>query len=238
MGDIAGIPSCAGSPTTAPAPAAWTGSTSFTTTWDIGTSGSGGAGEILDGSYQITAQPFDDRDVAGEAKRANIVLDRRRAVRAALARRRARDTRLKTDWVDLEWSAELPSATCSATVPSGPGADAVVGNADDGSGLPGAGRRTPTVLEPSTTSCVEPAPPPSGRDEVLRRGGRPRTPTTALRDGDRRSLSVSGRPARARPRARDQASQSDERAADADLDPRRCFGNVNFLPHLSRRQRR
>jgi hypothetical protein len=78
-----------------------TGSTSFTTSWAIGSAGSGS--EVLDGSDQITAEPLDDRGVAGETKRANVVLNRRRPY-APPSLTGGHDTR-PGDWVDLEWTA-------------------------------------------------------------------------------------------------------------------------------------
>lgn len=80
-----------------------TGTTSFTSTWPIGSSGSQASSEVLDGSYQITAQPFDDRDIAGEVKRANVVLNRRQPY-APTAFAGGHDTRVG-DWVDLQWNA-------------------------------------------------------------------------------------------------------------------------------------
>lgn len=77
------------------------GSTSFRSTWAIGSAGSGLDSEILDGSYQISAQPFDDRGVAGEVKRADVVLNRR-APYAPADFDGGEDTRLSI--VDLQWT--------------------------------------------------------------------------------------------------------------------------------------
>jgi type II secretory pathway pseudopilin PulG len=77
------------------------GLTSFRSTWDIGSTGSGSSSEILDGSYQISAQPFDDRGIAGEVKRADVVLNRRRPY-APTSFAGGQDTRLGL--VDLQWS--------------------------------------------------------------------------------------------------------------------------------------
>ena len=77
----------------------------------------GSAAEVLDGTYQIIAQPFDDRDIAGEVKRANVVLNRRAAAYGSpAATTRACDdidTHVLGDWVDLQW-APTASATSSA----------------------------------------------------------------------------------------------------------------------------
>ena len=131
-----------------------TGSTSFTTTWSIGTSGA--AGEVLDGTYQITAQPFDDRDIAGEVKRANIVLNRREPY-APPALSGGHVTRLG-DWVDLEWRPNRERDIIGYRVVwAGP--DGAAATADDAQVCP-----APAVgpmLPATATSCVD-ASPPSG----------------------------------------------------------------------------
>ena len=44
--------------------------------WGLGNSGTGN--EVLDGTYQVIAQAFDDRNTAGDAKLASVVINRRR----------------------------------------------------------------------------------------------------------------------------------------------------------------
>ena len=153
------------------------GSTSFTSTWAIGSSGSGLASEILDGSYQISAQPFDDRSVAGEVKRADVVLNRRRPY-APEDFAGGHDTRL--DIVDLQWSpnrerdilgyrvererADLPNVqVCPA---------------------PSAG----AMLAPTATSCAVVSPP--SLQTTYRLVAIDRAATNQPRDGDPASLSV------------------------------------------------
>jgi prepilin-type N-terminal cleavage/methylation domain-containing protein len=124
-----------------------TGSTSFTSTWAIGSSGSRAAGEVLDGAYQITAQPFDDRDIAGEVKQANVVLNRREPY-APTAFAGGHDTRAG-DWVDLQWAANRERDILGyRVVRAGLLGDVqVCPGADEGS-----------MLAPTTSSCADRSP--------------------------------------------------------------------------------
>jgi type IV pilus modification protein PilV len=157
------------------------GSTSFLTTWDIGTSGT--AGEVLDGAYQITAQPFDDRDIAGEVKRANVVLNRREPY-APPALAGGHDTRLG-DWVDLEWSPNRERDILGYRVVwAGPDETAATGDDVQVCPAPASG----AMLPATATSCVDPSPPSGSASYyvvALDRGldGQPRP-------GDRRALTV------------------------------------------------
>jgi type II secretory pathway pseudopilin PulG len=158
-----------------------TGVTSFTTTWDIGSSGSGS--EILDGSYQITAQPFDDLDVAGEAKRANVVLNRRRPYPPPSLD--GGHNTLSGDWVELQWSLDGERDILGYRVVwAGP--DRQVGNEDDVPVCLDAAN--PTILAPTTTSCIDTSPPSGATTYYV--VAVDRTPTNVLRDGDRRTLQV------------------------------------------------
>jgi Tfp pilus assembly protein PilV len=83
------------------------GSNSFTTTWNIGIAGAllsqPTAGETLDGSYTIAATPSRD-GIAGEGRRADIVLNRR-VPYTPTGVAGGHDTRIAGGpWVDLEWS--------------------------------------------------------------------------------------------------------------------------------------
>lgn len=159
-----------------------TGSTTFATTWSIGSSGSGS--EVLDGTYQITAQPFDDRDIAGEVKRANIVLNRREPY-APPALSGGHDTRLG-DWVDLEWSPNRERDILGYRVVwSGP--DATAGTSDDAQVCPAPADGA--MLPATATRCADLSPPSGGATYfvvALDRG-----PDNQPRPGDRRTLTVS-----------------------------------------------
>ena len=158
-----------------------TGTTSFTTTWQIGTTGSGS--EILDGPYEITAQPFDDRDIAGEAKRSNITLNRRQPY-APPSLAGGHDTRLG-DWVDLEWRRNAERDVRGYRV-IWAGPDKVVGNSDDAQVCPAAG-----VTEPlDDTSCTDTAP-PSGATKYYVVAVDVNA-SNQRRQGDTRVLSVGG----------------------------------------------
>jgi type II secretory pathway pseudopilin PulG len=167
-----------------------TGSTTFTTSWDIGSAGS--AAEILDGSYQITAEPFDDRGVAGETKRANVVLNRRRPY-APPSFAGGHDTRLG-DWVDLEWAANKERDILGYRV-SWAGPDAVAGNGDDAQACPAPGDGT--MLAPTARSCVDLTPPAAATSYYV--VAIDRAADNAPRDGDRRALSIGAASARPAP---------------------------------------
>jgi Tfp pilus assembly protein PilV len=166
------------------------GSTSFVTSWAIGSSGSGS--EILDGSYQITAQPFDDRDIAGDVKRANIILNRRRPYAPATFAG-GHNTR-SGDIVDLEWARNRERDVLGYRVVwTGP--DATAGNADDKQVCP-----VPTdaeLLTPTTTSCADFDPPNGGATYYV--AAVDRASDNALREGDRRSLTIPGAGSRPNP---------------------------------------
>jgi hypothetical protein len=158
-----------------------TGATSFTTTWSIGSSGSGS--EILDGSYQITAQPFDDLDVAGEAKRANVVLNRRQPYPPPSLD--GGHNTLSDDWVELQWGLDGERDILGYRV-FWAGADSKAGNEDDEQVCVDAAN--PTMLAPTATSCIDYSPPHGPTTYYV--VAVDRTPTNVLRDGDRRTLLV------------------------------------------------
>ena len=158
-----------------------TGTTSFTSTWDIGTSGSGA--EILDGAYQMTAQPFDDRGVAGEAKRANIVLNRRQPYPPPTLQG-GHNTRLG-DWVELQWSPNNERDILGYKAVWS-GFDGVAGTFDDLQVCPLLSEGT--MLPPTTTACVDLAPPIGPTKYYVVAVDRNRD--GLLRDGDRRLLTI------------------------------------------------
>lgn len=169
-----------------------TGSTTFTSVWDIGTSGSGS--EILDGAYEMSAQPFDDRDIAGEAKRANVVLNRRQAY-APPSLSGGHDTRIG-DWVDLQWAQNSERDILGYRV-FWSGADGIAGNGDDAQVCPAPAVSVP--LDPAVTSCADPSPPAGATTYYV--VAVDRAPNNQERDGDRRVLSIGAPGARPNPPA-------------------------------------
>ncbi|MGH2899666.1 MAG: type IV pilus modification PilV family protein, partial [Solirubrobacteraceae bacterium] len=130
-----------------------TGGTTFTTHWDIGSSGSGT--EVLDGSYVISAQAFDALNIAGETKRADVVLNRRQPY-APPALQGGHDTRLG-DWVDLRWGLNSERDILGyRLIWAGP--DNAVGNGNDAQvcPLPSA---SPSYVSTTTQSCADFSPP-------------------------------------------------------------------------------
>jgi len=160
-----------------------TGSTSFQTVWNIGTSGSGS--EILDGTYEISAQAYDDRDIAGETKRAQVEINRR-VPYAPPAFGGGHDTRLG-DWVDLVWSPNSERDIQGYRV-FWVGPDGAVGGGDDAQVCPG-----PTVTDPlstGTTSCTDLSPPSGATKYYVVAVDRDTSATPQLRNGDRRLLTI------------------------------------------------
>ncbi|MDX6704621.1 MAG: hypothetical protein QOI48_467 [Solirubrobacteraceae bacterium] len=164
------------------------GTTSFTTTWNIGSSGSGS--EILDGSYQITGQPFDDREIAGEAKRANVVVNRRQPY-APPSLAGGHNTRVG-DVVDLQWSPNSERDILGYRV-KWAGADGSVGDGDDTQVCPASAE----ALVPTATSCTDLSPPGGATTYYI--VAVDRAPDNQPRQGDSRTLSIAG--ASARPQA-------------------------------------
>jgi len=152
------------------------GSTSFRSTWAIGSTGSGLASEILDGSYQISAQPFDDRGVAGEVKRADVVLNRRQPY-APEDFAGGHDTRL--DIVDLQWSPNRERDILGYRVER-------AGLLNDVQVCPAPSEGA--MLAPTATSCADVSPP--SLLATYRLVAIDRAANNQLRDGDRAELSV------------------------------------------------
>ncbi|MEA2156945.1 MAG: hypothetical protein QOE11_3085 [Solirubrobacteraceae bacterium] len=159
-----------------------TGSTSFTTTWNIGSSGSGS--ETLDGSYEISALPFDDRDIAGEAKRAQVVLNRRHPY-APPSLAGGHDRRVD-DWVDLQWTPNSERDILGYRV-MWAGPDGTVANGDDTQVCPSPSAGT--MLDTSATSCADLNPPSGSTTYYI--VAVDRAPDNQLRDGDRRAIVIS-----------------------------------------------
>jgi Tfp pilus assembly protein PilV len=166
------------------------GTTSFPTTWDIGTSGTGS--ETLDGSYQMTAQPFDDRGVAGEAKRANIVLNRRQPYPPPTLEG-GHNTRLG-DWVELQWTPNNERDILGYKAVWA-GLDQIPGTFDDLQICPLLSEGT--MLPPTTTACTDLAPPIGATKYFVVAVDRNRD--GVVRDGDRRVLAIAAPTARPTP---------------------------------------
>ncbi len=125
-----------------------TGSTSFTAAWNIGTSGTGS--EVLDGAYTMTGQAFDDRDIPGESKRADIVLNRR-APYIPTGFDGGHNTRA-SDWVEFDWSPNRERDILGYRVVwAGP--DDIASTADDEQVCPAPAAGP--MLDPATDSCAD-----------------------------------------------------------------------------------
>jgi prepilin-type N-terminal cleavage/methylation domain-containing protein len=158
-----------------------TGSTSFTTVWDMGAVGSGH--EVFDGAYEISAQAFDDRDIAGEARRANVLINRRQPY-APQSLAGGHDTRVD-DWVDLQWSLNAERDILGYRV-MWAGPDKIAGNSDDTQVCPAPA--VGSLLEKTVTSCADRSPPTGATAYFI--VAFDRAPDNQLRDGDRRTLSI------------------------------------------------
>ena len=169
--------------------------------WALGTAGSGS--EVLDGSYEITGQPFDDRDVAGEAKRVNVVLNRRPPY-APPSLAGGHDTRLD-DWVDLEWGRNRERDILGYRA-AWSGADGTAGTGDDEQVCPAPGDGW--MLDPAITSCSDFSPPPGAATYYV--AAVDRAPDNSLREGERRRSR-----SRRRPRGRARRSASWRRPSPA-----------------------
>lgn len=157
------------------------GSSPYGTTWQIGTSGSGT--EVFDGSYTMSAQPFDDRDIAGEAKRADIVLNRR-APYAPTNFEGGHNTRLG-GWVDFQWSLNRERDILGYRVVwAGPDG---IGNGNDQQVCPAPSDGA--MLSRTTNSCADFDPPNSG-EQTYYIVAVDRDASNALRDGDLTMLTV------------------------------------------------
>lgn len=168
------------------------GSTTFTTSWHIGSSGatSPTAGEILDGAYEISAQPFDARNVPGEVKRANVVLNRRQPY-PPQSFAGGHDTRLVDRWVDLQWSPNRERDILGYRV-LWAGVDGVAGNGDDTQVCPAPSAGS--MLPASKTRCADFSPPAGATTYYI--VAIDRAPDNQLRAGDRQTLSIDAAGAR------------------------------------------
>ncbi|MEY2514710.1 MAG: hypothetical protein QOJ89_2068, partial [bacterium] len=158
--------------------------------WALGTTGLGS--EVLDGAYQMIAQAFDDRGVAGDAKLASVVLNRRKPY-APPTLAGGYDSRFLDLSVDLSWTLNSERDVVGYRV-YWTGLDGVLGSGIDIRACPGA-TSTTTFLSTTTTSCSDLLPLVTGltKYSVV---AVDRDPSGALREGDERSFWISALGAR------------------------------------------
>lgn len=149
--------------------------------WPLGTVGGGGT-EVFDGTYQVIAQAFDDRSIAGDAKLASVVINRRRPY-APPSLKGGYNSRLDLS-VDLVWGLNSERDIAGYRV-YWVGLDGVVGLLDF--------QVCPAILggtlSSTTSSCTQLLPSISSltRYYVV---ALDRDSTGALREGDARTWSV------------------------------------------------
>ncbi|MBA3745926.1 MAG: hypothetical protein H0W96_00275 [Solirubrobacterales bacterium] len=155
----------------------------WTATWPLGATGSGN--EVLDGTYQVIAQAFDARSIAGDAKLASVTLNRRRPY-APPSLAGGYNSRLGLT-VDLSWSLNSERDIAGYRV-YWTGLDGVLGSGIDVRVCPALLASTST-LAPTTTNCTDFLPTISGltKYSVV---ALDRDPAGALREGDERSYWV------------------------------------------------
>lgn len=173
-----------------------TGSTSFTTAWNIGTAGpllsQPSAGEVLDGSYTITAVPSRE-GLTGEGRRADVVLNRRLPY-APRDFAGGHDTRVTGNtWVDFEWSLNRERDILGYRVLwAGPDGIVANGNDDQVCPAPAAG----TMLPRTAKSCADFSSTPHTGAQTYYIVAIDRDASGAPRDGETTSLAVSVEAAR------------------------------------------
>jgi type II secretory pathway pseudopilin PulG len=160
---------------------------SWSADWALGTTGLGS--EVLDGAYQMIAQASDDRGVAGDAKLASVVLNRRKPYAPpTLAGGYNSRWGLLDLTVDLEWTLNSERDIAGYRV-YWTGLDGILGSGIDIRACPSAASST-TLLSTTTTSCSHFLPLVTGltKYSVV---AVDRDSTGALREGDERSFWVS-----------------------------------------------
>jgi len=164
-----------------------TGGKTFTTVWDIGNAALGDKSEILDGTYVITGQAFDDRGIAGEARRANVELNRRIPY-APTSLQGGFNTRLGI--VDLRWDRNQERDILGYRVMwAGPNGTVESAGGDDVQVCPTAA--TGSFVSPTTQTCADFSPPSSAAATRYYVVAIDRSPAGATRPGDPRPLAVS-----------------------------------------------
>ncbi len=119
------------------------GPTSWPFTWNLGS--------LLDGTYQLTAQPFDDRGLAGDLKTATVIVNRRIPF-APADFAGGRNTHFSPSIADFQWTANRERDIAGYRV-YWTGPDGVAGTADDVQVCPSGGG------EVTDTSCSDLNPP-------------------------------------------------------------------------------
>jgi hypothetical protein len=157
---------------------------SWQATWALGTTGLGS--EVLDGTYQMIAQAFDDRAVAGDAKLASIVLNRRRPY-APPTFTGGYNSRLGLT-VDMTWGLNSERDIAGYRV-YWTGMDGILGAGVDVRVCPSV-LSSSTMLSTTTTSCSDLLPAISGISKYSIVAV-DRDSSGALREGDERSYSIS-----------------------------------------------
>jgi hypothetical protein len=147
---------------------------------------------VLDGSYTMSAQAFDEGNIPGETRRADIVLNRRKPYPPG-GFKGGHDTRVN-DWVDFEWSLNHERDILGYRV-VWTGSDNVVGNGDDVQVCPAPAAGS--MLSRKTTTCADFDPQPGTQKYYV--VAVDRDASNNLRDGDPTLLTVN--PPGARPDA-------------------------------------
>lgn len=158
--------------------------------WPLGATGAGD--EVLDGTYQMIAQAFDDRAIAGDAKLASVVLNRRKPYAPPSLEggynSRLRILGLLGLWVDLSWGLNSERDVVGYRV-YWTGLDGVLDSAIDLQVCPSAAG---AMLSTTTTSCSHILP----LVDILTKYSvvaLDRDSNGNLREGDERSFWISAR---------------------------------------------
>lgn len=128
--------------------------TNWTIAWDLKAAGSAGA--VLDGTYSVIAQPFDDRSIPGDSKVGTVVVNRQTPWPPSPFEG-GHDTR-SGDWVDLQWGFN-PERDILGYRVYWAGADGTARTADDVRVCPSAADGAGSTLDSATSSCADLAPP-------------------------------------------------------------------------------
>ena len=131
------------------------GNTSWRIDWDLKPVNN--PGSVVDGTYSLTAQAFDDRGIAGDAKSAQVSVNRT-IPNAPTGFSGGHNTR-DGDWVDFSWSL-APDRDIIGYRVYWTGPDGVVNNGggDDVRVCPGPSSPT-TLLSNTSTNCQDMSPP-------------------------------------------------------------------------------
>jgi prepilin-type N-terminal cleavage/methylation domain-containing protein len=161
------------------------GHTLWSINWDLKNPNATDA--ILDGSYVLTAQAFDDRNIAGDAKVATVNINRSEPF-APTGLVGGHNTRVG-DLVDLEWSLNKERDIIGYRVYYA-GADKAVGGGDDVLKCPIA-TASPNYLPNTATTCQD-LNPPSGAATYYIVALDNTTPISSPREGAATKLDVGG----------------------------------------------